>query len=580
MKWFSRAGIVFFALLTAVVVAHVIAIINQTAPASGNPTLMRGMYVTHMRLKDGDDPAWARIDFNDSDWELRDMRNLHRTPGIVWARQNFLVWPEYIEGKIPAAIFIEGGASAEIYFNGEFVGRNERAGNIDAKIFVPARLFREGNNVIAMRWSSTLPWRESYDFNIGIRFEAYASERHNRSTDYLPSLLLIGAIGAATLYFASSYALSRKDRSTLWLALMLFCVVTQFGAELVRGLYSYPYPWHVLRMSTITLMASLSGLFLNLLIAEKFGHIGKVAGAVAVTLTVTLILAIRFYGQDTATFLALLISVSIAIIQSARATYLGRDGARILLAGLFLFSLSFLVPMDSFLDGIYYYAMSAFAAALFIWRAAVFEVTRRQAVLAEARSDRLKLDLLKKQLQPHFVMNTLMALSEWIVESPATGIKMIQALAAEFRLLHTVSDKSTISVEEELNLCKAHLAVMSFRRDQEFKLHVDVKNWQASVPPAVFHTLLENATTHNRYTASTVTFHIKQETIEDCLIYEIRTPLGRPPSTKPHTNKEGGLGLGYISARLTHMWGPSARLDSRKEGTDWVSRLQIPMEQS
>lgn len=576
-------------LFATAAVAYIHTLTQKPALSTENSAAMRGMYVTHMRMKEGDDPVWAEAEFNDFDWELRDMRVLRQTTGIVWARQNFLVWPEYIEGKIPAAIFIEGGVSAEIYFNGEFVGRNgwpaenpeqEIAGNIDAKIFVPARLFREGDNVLAVRWSSSLPWQENYEFNVGIRFEAYASERQNRITDYLPSLLLIGAIGAATLYFATSYVLFREDRSALWLALLLFCVLIQFTAELVRGLYSYPYPWHVLRMSTITLMASLSGVFLNLLIAEKFGDIAKVAWTVVACVSVTLVITIRLYGQDTTTYIVLLLSLLLAALQTGRAIVVRQEGARILLASLLLFSLSFLVPMDEFLDGIYYYAMSAFAAALFIWRAKVFETTRRQAASAEARSNRLKLDLLKKQLQPHFIMNTLMALSEWIIESPTTGIKMIQALAAEFRLLHAVSDQTTITVEKELELCRAHLEVMSFKRDQKFKLQTHIEQSQALIPPAVLHTLLENAITHNRYDTPSVRFHINQKIAGNRIFYEVRTPIGRHPSPKLTTSSTKGFGLGYISARMKHLWGSTASLESGQEGTDWVSRLQVPVKQA
>ena len=588
MKWFTRAGILFLTLFATVATAYVYSLGQKPTSSAKTDTPLRGMYITHMRMKEGDDPSWASPDFDDTGWEVRDLRALRQTAGIVWARQNFLVWPEYIEGKTPAAIFIEGGASAEIYFNGEFVGRNgwpaaepanEKPGNIDAKIFVPARLFLEGNNVLAVRYSSAIPWQENYEFNIGMRFEAYASERQNRIADYLPSLLLIGAIAAATLYFAASYAVFRQDRSTLWLALLLLCVLIQFAAELIRGLYSYPYPWHVLRMSTITLMASLSGVFLNLLIAEKFGDIVKIAWGITAGLALTLVVTIRLEGQDTATYMVLLVSVLVAALQTLRAAARRKKGARLLLAGLLLFSLSFLVPMEEFLDGIYYYAMSAFAAALFIWRAKVFETTRRQALSAEAKSNRLKLDLLKKQLQPHFIMNTLMALSEWIVESPATGIKMIQALAAEFRLLHAVSDKACISVEDELALCKAHLDVMSFKRDQKFDLQAHIEDPKALIPPAVLHTLLENAITHNRYDAPPIVFHISQKVSGDNFHYEVRTPVGRQSSAQASTDGGKGFGLNYISARLKHLWGDAAVLESNQENHEWVSRLRVPIKQ-
>lgn len=83
----------------------------------------------------------------------------------------------------------------------------EIVGNIDAKIFVPARLFRDANNVLAVRMSSHLPWQHRYEYQLRISFEPYAGERQNRINDYLPSIMLIGAIGAAALYFATGFSI-------------------------------------------------------------------------------------------------------------------------------------------------------------------------------------------------------------------------------------------------------------------------------------------------------------------------------------------------------------------------------------
>src|SRR5205085_2260579 len=42
---------------------------------------------------------------------------------------------------------------------------------------------------------------------------------------------------------------------------------------------------------------------------------------------------------------------------------------------------------------------------------------------------RLELEMLRRHLQPHFLMNTLTALSEWIEEDPKTAVKMIESLS-------------------------------------------------------------------------------------------------------------------------------------------------------
>src|SRR3546814_13160437 len=90
----------------------------------------------------------------------------------------------------------------------------------------------------------------------------------------------------------------------------------------------------------------------------------------------------------------------------------------------------------------------------------------------------------------------LTALAGWIEESPHTAVRMVDALADEFRTLVDVSGRALIPLEDELALCRAHLEVMGFRRDQAFVLDARLDPDSQAVPPAVLHTLIENAFTH------------------------------------------------------------------------------------
>lgn len=115
--------------------------------------------------------------------------------------------------------------------------------------------------------------------------------------------------------------LSNENKAALWLSLLLFCVVIQFASELVRGLYSYPYQWHALRVSIITLMATFSGIFLNLLVSHKFGYPRRIIwGFVAAQITL-LFYTIRYHGQDEATYFILMLGVAASILQTAFAVY-------------------------------------------------------------------------------------------------------------------------------------------------------------------------------------------------------------------------------------------------------------------
>lgn len=540
---------------------------DEPVEPSSPQTEMRWMFVTHMRQMSGDNPDWARPDFNDGGWPLVDIREFRHTPGIHWFRQIFLVWPEYIAGTEPAALYIEGGASTEVFFNGVLVGRNgtpgnnskeEKRGNIDAKLFVPANLFKAGNNVLAIRYSSTIPWDTNYILGIGLKFGPYLDARYNRFQDYLPGLLLIGAVGATGLFFGVSFLLRREEKTSLWLSLMLLCVVIQFSAELYRGIYSYVYVWHTARLAAVGLLAIGSGIFLNLFINARFNCRLLPLWFTAGIMPVILVSSGFIYGTDIATYYASLAYIIIAALETSNAFRYRQPGAAALLAGLALFSIAFHVPIDEFLDGTYYYAMSALSVALFVLRAATFEATRQKAQDAEILSNRLKLELLKKHLQPHFVMNTLMALSEWIVEHPKTGLKMIQALAAEFRILYEVTDRDTVSLSREIELCQAYLELMSYRKNQRYTLTLEVVDTNSAVPPAIFHTLIENAFSHNSYQSKETEFSLTQQTENGQYTYIFCAPIDQPIRTDNEAPASSGIGLSYVKARLNETWGGRA----------------------
>ena len=51
-------------------------------------------------------------------------------------------------------------------------------------------------------------------------------------------------------------------------------------------------------------------------------------------------------------------------------------------------------------------------------------------------------------------------------------------------------------MEEELSMCRAHLQIMGFRKHACFELKTEGIEGTEKIPPAIFHTLIENGLTH------------------------------------------------------------------------------------
>lgn len=546
--------------------------------------------LTHMKYKAEDNVDFKAEIVDLTGWSTIDLREIYTPTDVSWLRASVTLPPAFLNGTTPLAVHVAGGFSTEIYWNGVLLGKNglvgetketEVPGKIDAKVFLPIKLIRNDENQLAIRFSSkaleAFPGRARLDVMIG----SFEDDSDIRFMNYLPALLMIGAITACGIYFSVIFLINKKDKSALWLAFMFFSVSLQFGAEILRGIFSYPYPYHALRLFLILLFALTSGIFLNLFVVTIFNLTKLAKRILPLGLLVSLILIPLLNNIDNATYSASLVFISIALGFSIYAWFRKHPYAPYLSIGFIFFCGSFLVGVTDFLDGTYYYAMTVLAIVLFTVQAVAFENARASSHNMENLSNRLELELLKKQIQPHFIMNTLMALSEWIIESPKIGVKMIQALAKEFRLLNDISGNKVVSISREIDLCQAHLELMSYRKDHRFQFDIRIENEELLVPPAIFHTLIENALTHNRYQKGEKTiFTFRQTIMKDNVVnYILISPLGKTIASPDRQSGNSGLGLSYVNARLEESFlGQYKLTDGTTNDAKWQTTIQITYE--
>ena len=131
-----------------------------------------------------------------------------------------------------------------------------------------------------------------------------------------------------------------------------------------------------------------------------------------------------------------------------------------------------------------------------------FERTRR----AELERERLlraqvemQLDALSKQVDPHFLFNSLNTLAAVIPESPARALAFTERLAATYRRLLEWRDAQTVSVREELEALADYCHLLRVRHEDRLRVDVSVDPalHDARVVPLALQTLVENAVKHN-----------------------------------------------------------------------------------
>ncbi len=211
---------------------------------------------------------------------------------------------------------------------------------------------------------------------------------------------------------------------------------------------------------------------------------------------------------------------------------------------------------------------------------------KAELYLSKLRATRLESEMLKKIIQPHYIMNSLNSVIEWIEEKPNEGLKFIKELSDEFRSFSTFANRNSISIRDEIKLCKNHLKVMEFRHHKSYKLNTKINDMNRQIPPAILHTLIENGITHQPSKTNETCFFIEENSTQKELNLKITVnylnddkdnQVGKNIQvvTKFSDKIVEGNGLKYIRSRLTESYGKDWELTYYGDNKYWVTIIEI-----
>lgn len=183
------------------------------------------------------------------------------------------------------------------------------------------------------------------------------------------------------------------------------------------------------------------------------------------------------------------------------------------------------------------------------------ELARRSAAL-EAELTRSKLDTLRSQLRPHFLFNTLNAISVFVTED---GDKARQMLLRLSTLLRRSLDEEAheVSLQQELAFVSDYLDIQQGRFGDQLtvQLAVDPAVLDASVPVFLLQPLLENAIEHGKSDGRPTTIALRAVRQGDALSVTLEDD---GPGVAESSLVREGIGLRNTRARLHHLYGPGA----------------------
>ena len=547
------------------------------------------LYLPEWKYNFGDRSEWINPNYDDSSWTT-----LYPDPvrlvqkGIHWCRATVMIRGKPSDTQPLALKFLNLGNAFEVYWDGVFIGRNgrvensqslEEPGNHLSVIKLDKELTTPGRHVLAVRMSNFHGRAQFLATRVAIdRWEEWRSYR-----DFFQqyTVFLFGVLTTIAILGFTLYAGLNKKKDFLFLVMfsgfsMILIYMNYRDVVGVPTTHDYLYLVQNILFHFVQIL--LVGYFIFFLgVGHKIVHFSIITLVLSINVFLMLVLSINVEVWLTWLFLFYISGIFI------HATKRKLSGSVILFTGfcvsVILESLRFLPLKISVQQGMIIDSI----ATVFLLFCLILAISRRFIVQEKVheelriKSHRLETEMLKNTIQPHFIMNTLLSIIQLISKDPKKAIRLIELLAEEFKLTNQFSSKKLISLDEELQLCQTHLDLMALRKKTHYALITEDTDPSDTIPPMIFHTLIENGLTHSFRPDENGTFHLNAQKNGNATKYILKNGGSKLKTVDDPSESEitAGLGMRYVKSRLEESFPDCWDIKYGLQEDEWVVEIVI-----
>ncbi|NTX33193.1 histidine kinase [Myxococcus sp. CA051A] len=198
------------------------------------------------------------------------------------------------------------------------------------------------------------------------------------------------------------------------------------------------------------------------------------------------------------------------------------------------------------------------------------EAERERALRALSLATEARWQMLRYQVNPHFLFNALNSIRALVDEEPGRARQMITELADFFRYSLLETREREVPLGEELRAIRSYLEIQRIRFEERLRVTFDVGPGaeEARLPGFLIHPLVENAVKHGLDSQKgPLELRIRASRQGDTLEVEVaNTGSWREPTSRPEST---GTGLANVRERLEHAYPGRHRFTVGADG-GWV----------
>jgi len=196
------------------------------------------------------------------------------------------------------------------------------------------------------------------------------------------------------------------------------------------------------------------------------------------------------------------------------------------------------------------------------------------------KNQEMQLSLLKSQINPHFLFNTLNSISMLIGKNKEKARQMINRLSEVFRYALESYDDQQVSLSDELRFTENYLNIQKVRFGDRlnFVQEVDKDCLQMKVPPMVLQPIVENSVKHGigpKDEGGTINIRIHKN--GKYVYFEVSDNGLGINANKGISEHGSGVGLSISDERLRKMYAHESKLNLVADKMGFQVKFKIPV---
>jgi hypothetical protein len=227
------------------------------------------------------------------------------------------------------------------------------------------------------------------------------------------------------------------------------------------------------------------------------------------------------------------------------------------------------------IEGFLLYILAILMYRLYTYVIQLHEKANNEIRLTQLLKDG-ELNLLKSQINPHFLFNSLNSVHAMIIKNPAQAQKMLVALSDYLHYAVLSTNRTYATLQEEMENIARYLAIEKLRFGDKlvYEAHIDPDCLRLEIPAMLLQPLFENAIKHGVY-ESLEAVHITTAINSSARMLHIVISNNYDPEN-PTKKKGSGTGLQNIKERLNLAYGTAAGMETKAENGTFMVVLHIP----